>query len=601
MRTFVSTRLQRFLDQLTIRAQIGLLAGILGAILVIAVAWGAAELARSHALTEAKNRAGALASAMAERLDQSMFERYREITYIADLDAIRSLWTAEPAKLERALEQLQSTMPDYTWLGFAEPDGKVRAATRGLLRGRSVAARPWFKDGLNGQNAKDVHSAVLLDELLRSDKNAAPMRFVDVAAPVLSAEGKTLGVLGAHLSWAWAEDLRKTVLQRHDAAHVMDIAVFSQSGEVLVGPEDIKTVSGEMLTTANARQASDFVIDRAGEPMLVSIIKTKGLGAYPGLGWSVLVREPLAVALQPAERLKLLIFTLGGGMAVLGGVIAWLLAANVAQPITKLRVELDLVGRDGARHTIARQHGSSDVLALSTAIRSLLRRVTTAEDYVEEAQRKVTEAHVETDQFKRAVEELSRAAEQHSQQVGADLDALRRLADTDPLTGMLNRRGFMPQAYDAMEHFKRYRRGTAILMLDIDHFKRVNDTYGHAAGDEVLKMIGEIVQNQVRTTDRVARFGGEEFVVLLREIEETDARALAGRILAAVEAAEASHGMDTLRVTVSAGLALVGRGDRDIQDAIERADSALYAAKRQGRNRCIAAPARVVMLERIAA
>jgi len=156
---------------------------------------------------------------------------------------------------------------------------------------------------------------------------------------------------------------------------------------------------------------------------------------------------------------------------------------------------------------------------------------------------------------------------------------------------MLNRRGFMPQAYDAMEHFKRYRRGTAILMLDIDHFKRVNDTYGHAAGDEVLKMIGEIVQNQVRTTDRVARFGGEEFVVLLREIDQETAVLLADRIRSSIESATVRHGDTVIRLTVSVGLALFDESDRDVQDVIERADQGLYVAKKTGRNRTFLMPA----------
>jgi len=175
--------------------------------------------------------------------------------------------------------------------------------------------------------------------------------------------------------------------------------------------------------------------------------------------------------------------------------------------------------------------------------------------------------------------------EEKTRRLGEDMSALQILADTDPLTRLLNRRAFQVYAADAMNYFRRYNRDLAILMVDIDFFKRVNDTYGHSVGDDVIQAVGDIVSSSVRTTDKVARFGGEEFVVLLREIDATAARTLADRIRQTIaDRLIATRSHETINVTASIGLAIASRDDRDITDVMERADRALYRAKSGGRN-----------------
>jgi PleD family two-component response regulator len=95
----------------------------------------------------------------------------------------------------------------------------------------------------------------------------------------------------------------------------------------------------------------------------------------------------------------------------------------------------------------------------------------------------------------------TKESEEKAMRFGADLHALRALADTDGLTGLLNRRAFLPFAEDVMSYFKRYQRPFAILMFDIDHFKRVNDTYGHAVGDEVIRAVGASIKEEIKTTE----------------------------------------------------------------------------------------------------
>jgi two-component system cell cycle response regulator len=132
--------------------------------------------------------------------------------------------------------------------------------------------------------------------------------------------------------------------------------------------------------------------------------------------------------------------------------------------------------------------------------------------------------------------------------------------------------------------------GTAlcVVMLDIDHFKKVNDSYGHLVGDDVLRDIGRLLLNTIRGSDIVARYGGEEFVLLLPETDEVGAVSFAERIRTAVEAYEFDRGDDQppLKLTASIGVAVFPAARVDtVEDLFSRADSALYRAKADGRNR----------------
>ncbi len=153
----------------------------------------------------------------------------------------------------------------------------------------------------------------------------------------------------------------------------------------------------------------------------------------------------------------------------------------------------------------------------------------------------------------------------------------------------------MAFAADVMDHCSPDRRDFAILMIDLDHFKSINDTYGHAAGDTVIHHVAAIVSTLVRPTDRVGRFGGEEFIVMLREVTAKGAEITAERIRRAVAGSLVPFNNDSIGVTLSVGVAAARPNDRDVQDVIERADLALYAAKNSGRNAVAAAPVRTVV------
>jgi diguanylate cyclase (GGDEF)-like protein len=162
----------------------------------------------------------------------------------------------------------------------------------------------------------------------------------------------------------------------------------------------------------------------------------------------------------------------------------------------------------------------------------------------------------------------------------------------DPLTGLYNRRHLDERLASELAAAQRHGRPLSLLMIDIDHFKQVNDDRGHLAGDEVLKMVAFVLRGAVRKEDVLARYGGEEFVVIARETASEGARALAERIRRAVERSHFGWQQADLGVTVSVGVTIAaalaeyvpGRTERDV---VEAADRALYLAKQQGRNRVV--------------
>jgi diguanylate cyclase (GGDEF)-like protein len=162
----------------------------------------------------------------------------------------------------------------------------------------------------------------------------------------------------------------------------------------------------------------------------------------------------------------------------------------------------------------------------------------------------------------------------------AQAEVLKSMASTDELTGLMNRRELNLRAPELINQSKRYAHNIALIMIDIDHFKKVNDTFGHIEGDRVLKSLGHRLQNFGRQTDLIARFGGEEFIMLLPDIEINDAYLFAERLHKLVSEVEVNN----TPITVSIGIT-ISDGSQNLHRLSQQADVALYIAKNNGRNR----------------
>ena len=195
-----------------------------------------------------------------------------------------------------------------------------------------------------------------------------------------------------------------------------------------------------------------------------------------------------------------------------------------------------------------------------------------------------TDAEFAETVIKAAVSAIERAYDLEAAQT--DRERFQFLANTDPLTGCLNRRAMLDRLEAELERAHRYELELTLLMIDLDWFKEINDTRGHLVGDTVLRQLGEVLRREARSVDIVARFGGEEFTLVLPETGAKGGRAFAERIRMQVEAHDFAEQGEPLHATVSVGVATYNGSDPDVtvEAMIAVADAGLYRAKREGRN-----------------
>ena len=260
------------------------------------------------------------ADALRDALDRGMAQHYEEVHVISRLDQVAR--QRDPAQVRRVLEDVRASFPQFTWIGLADAQGRVLAAADGLLEGADVSARPWFRGATQASFVGDVHAAVLLEKLL--PKQAEPWRFVDIAVPVVNAKGELTGVLGTHLSWAWAGQIKRELVDQAVERHQAEALVLAADGTVLLGPAALQ---GQKLDAP------------AGH--LLAESKTRGAGRYPGLGWKVLLRQPETVALASFHELERRIAWATLGLCLLLAPLVWWLARRFSVPLMELTAALE--------------------------------------------------------------------------------------------------------------------------------------------------------------------------------------------------------------------------------------------------------------------
>jgi diguanylate cyclase (GGDEF)-like protein len=186
-------------------------------------------------------------------------------------------------------------------------------------------------------------------------------------------------------------------------------------------------------------------------------------------------------------------------------------------------------------------------------------------------------------------ENLERAVTERTRELQDANARLERLAVTDGLTGVFNHRRFQEQLQGELIRSERHKRPLGVLMVDVDFFKKVNDSMGHPAGDELLRRLAAVLSTDLRQTDMIARYGGEEFAVILPETTKSEAMQVAERMRQAVEERINTGTPWPTRVTVSIGVATFPEDGTTGEAVLTAADQAMYVAKRQGRNRVIGA------------
>ena len=530
------------------------------------------HFATNYAGKEAELRLQQLSWQMRDSLNRVVSKAAGDVQLVTALAQVRE--ARDPAAARAVLDSLQDSFPDYAWIGIAGLDGKVYASAHGLLENADVSARPWFKAGQGGLRTIDYHPALLLGKLL--PQAADPWRFIDVAAPVRRADGQQWGVLGVHMSWNWARRLARNLLTPALREYGAEILVVRNDATVLLGPAGMeeKKLSTTSLQLAQAGQTGSIRETWPdGKVYLTGYSQTGQSGDAATLQWSVLVRQPEQVAMASSHRLEQLILWLSVAAGAAMALAAAFLARRLTRPMDRLSRTIEQrakAGVDGQPlpEIPAIDDGFREAQVLSQAMREM--------------------AHSEA----RHMHLLQTMNEQLESTVARRTAELEQLVMRDVLTGLPNRRALMQALPAAMARVTRMRQPCAVLFLDLDGFKGVNDTHGHEEGDELLRQFGQRIADAVRRTDTVARLAGDEFVVILENLSDAAAAQEMGRKMMPVLREPFVLKTATVNLSASIGIAIHQPGDAEDLDALlARADRAMYEAKRGGKNNVVVAAA----------
>lgn len=290
----------------------------------------------------------------------------------SEIDALaKSIDTSALPQTRSAIDLMARLDKRYSWIGVAGVDGTVLAATGGLLEGESVAQRPWFRRGLSGATAIDVHEAQLLATLLPPGNE--PHRFIDLSAPVQQTGEPPNGVVGAHLNWDWVMSSLEGL-----KAPGIDVLLLSRDRTVLFGPPELV---GKPLVIGSAQAANrttSSVLDERwpdGKDYVTVVVPAIGYADLPSFGWSLMIRQNIDDALRPTRELvRNFWMTLGAGALVALALL--LLAANwIATPLRRLSATAEGILGDAEQKPPHPETRYAEAERLSTALVKLQTRL----------------------------------------------------------------------------------------------------------------------------------------------------------------------------------------------------------------------------------
>lgn len=358
------TRLLHYLDpRRSLATAAGWLAVALSLIFAMVAALWLGGMARTSLLQQHSRQMTLTTGQLTAELNQALALRLQSVRAAATLMRT-DLGSDTPRALHAVLDNLQSTYPEFEWIGLADQQGKVVAASNGLLEGSSVAERPWFTQGLKASWIGDAHDAVLLDKKLPPLPGGESRRFIDMTTPVQDPQGRAIGAVGAHLSWRWARNYVQGLSAALDLHNPVQTLVLSREDVILIGPEtllgkrwrgasvDAPAFADATQTTSNDKHhASSAALERAedGQIFLVTTTEPPAGSALHRLGWRVQLMEPADRADLRANALWLRILWASLGLGGSAALIGVLVARQLTRRLIALTLSVQNVGMGKAQ------------------------------------------------------------------------------------------------------------------------------------------------------------------------------------------------------------------------------------------------------------
>lgn len=402
----------------------------------------------------------------------------------------------------------------------------------------AVRLRP-FLESVKKHNFPDISNPYI------SPKTGTPA--IAIAAPISGRDGRLLGFLVGSVNLN--EDFFVEEIMGYKIGKTGYLYLFNTDRTMILHPDKNRIMKRDVPPGVNRLfdqaiqgfEGTGETVNSRGVPQIVSFKRLRTVD------WILASAFPQAEAYAPVRRLRSYLLGAAALVTLVSIVLVWLLTGKITAGLASFTDQVRRIREHPEEGHEIRIDSGGEVNLLAAAFNGLMGKL---------------------DETSQKLKELTR---------------------TDHLTGLYNRRHLEAEAPRLLSLANRENGASALLMVDVDHFKQVNDSHGHEVGDAVLVHLGTVLRKAVRPYDLVVRYGGEEFLVLLPLITTEEAMEAAERIRCTVRDTPICVNRETLSVTVSIGV-YAARGIRDLQDAVARADEALYEAKRGGRNRVCLAP-----------
>ena len=380
-------------------------------------------------------------------------------------------------------------------------------------------------------------------------------RAITLAEVIQSSDNRRLGILAAKIDLASI----RAILERKAADGVDEIYLTDKKGRLIVssisfvGKPPHSIFAAKLLSAdTDLNQAPTEYMNFRDQPVL-------GLGTMiPATGWAVVAEMEKTGAYADIMQLRTITWMIVGTLLLAMGALAYFLGHTIVRPLKRLSGDAGKVA-SGDLNVDIPVRGNNEVSYLTQVFNHMV-------SSLRRGRAEISQAH-------EALIEKNRE--------------LHQLSITDGLTDLYNRKHLMDLFDMEMARARRYRIPFSVLIADIDYFKKINDTYGHLAGDSVLRRIADTLRHTVRECDHVGRYGGEEFLIILPNSDAAGAMKMAQRIRGQISQLSFYNDGNEISMTISVGVAQCHNDEDSVEAILGRADSALYQAKAGGRNQVI--------------